>query len=71
MAWTPPNGVLNFVDVQAAIKTFQGGASTAPLIWADIGPETPNRIVNFNDVLWLILAFIGEPYPFSAPADCP
>ena len=31
----------------------------------------PNRIVNFNEVLWLILAFTGEPYPFRAPADCP
>ena len=71
MAWTPPNGVLNFADVQAAILTFQKSDSTAPLIWADIGPETPNRVVNFNEVFWLILAFIGEPYPFSAPADCP
>ncbi|MCH8242264.1 MAG: hypothetical protein IH897_06595, partial [Planctomycetes bacterium] len=71
IAWTPPNGVLNFADVQAAIKTFQGGASTAPLIWADIVPEKPNRIVNINEVLWLILAFRGEPYPFRAPADCP
>ena len=57
--------------MQAAIKTFQDGESTAPLIWADIEPETPNRVVNFNEVLWLVLAFTGEPYPFSAPADCP
>ena len=71
MAWTPPNGVLNFADVQAALLTFQDGESNAPLIWADIGPETPNRVINFNEVLWLLLAFVGEPYPFSAPADCP
>ena len=71
VAWTPPNGVQNFVDVQAAVKTFQDGESTAPLIWADVEPEIPNRIVNFTDVFLLVLAFRGEPYPFSAPVDCP
>ena len=71
IAWTPPNGVQNFVDVQAAIITFLDEQSTVPMIWADIGPETPNRIVNFNEVYWLLLAFLGEPYPFSGPADCP
>ena len=44
---------------------------TAPLIWADVEPETPNRVANFNDVQRLVLAFTGEPYPFRAPADCP
>ena len=71
LAWTPPNGVQNFADVQAAIKTFQGGQGTAPLTWADVEPETPNRVVNFNDVQKLVLAFIAAPYPFSDPANCP
>ena len=70
-AWTPPNGVQNFADVQAAIKTFQGAQGTAPLTWADIEPETPNRVVNFNDVQKLVLAFSAAPYPFSDPANCP
>jgi len=70
-AWEPPNGILNVGDVQAAILTFQAGASAAPLTWADVHPEVPNRIVNINDVYTLILAFKGEPYPFADPADCP
>ena len=60
----------NFADVQAAIKTYRNGDGTARLIWADVEPGTPNRIANFNKVLWPILAFIGEPYPFSTPVDC-
>jgi len=69
--WSPPNGVQNISDVQAAIVTFQAGASAAPLTWMDVEPEVPNRIVNINDVFALILAFKGEPYPFADPADCP
>ena len=71
LAWEPPNGVQNFGDVQAAIKTWQGSASAAPLTWADVEPEVINRVVNFNDVTQLILAFKGEPYPFADPANCP
>ena len=26
---------------------------------------------NFNDVLWIIQGFKGEPYPFADPALCP
>ncbi|MCH7994987.1 MAG: hypothetical protein IIB57_11170 [Planctomycetes bacterium] len=69
--WSPPNGVTNFGDVQAAIKTFQGGESAAPTIWVAIEPEEPNRIVNFNEVLQLVPAFTGQPYPFGDPANCP
>ena len=71
VAWTPPNGVQNISDVQAAILTFQIAENAAPLIWADVHPEIPNRVVNINDVFMLILAFQFEPYPYSAPADCP
>ena len=71
VSWSPPNGVQNIADVQAAIKTFQAAEGAAPLTWADVHPETPNRVANFNDVLLLVLAFTAQPYPFGAPADCP
>jgi len=71
VTWGPPNGVTNFGDVQAAIKTFQGGESATPTTWTDVEPEEPNRVVNFNDVLQLVFAFTGLPYPFGDPANCP
>ncbi|MCH8147467.1 MAG: hypothetical protein IH987_05655, partial [Planctomycetes bacterium] len=71
ISWSPPNGVQNIADALSAIRTFQGKASSAPLTWVDVHPETPNRVANFDDVLQLVLAFTAEPYPFSAPADCP
>ena len=41
---------------------------------ADVDPGDINAIVNFNDVLFVILAFQGEMYPFGpadADGDCP
>ena len=41
-----------------------------PLSWVDIHPEVPNNIVNFDDVFHFVLAFKGDPYPFSDPMSC-
>ena len=39
--------------------------------WADVEPQIPNRIVNFNDVFQIVLAFQGDEYPFANPDPCP
>lgn len=69
--WSGPNGVTNFQDVVAVLQTFSTVATAPPKTWADIHPETPNRIVNIDDVFNTILAFQGAQYPFSNPSDCP
>lgn len=71
MDWTPPNGVVNFDDVLAAMKAYQEVPPMPPLSWADIEAETPNRVCNYNDVLQVVLAFQGAPYPFGDPEFCP
>ena len=53
------------------VPPVQGAESIAPRTWLDVEPEEPNRIVNFNDVLQLVPAFTGQPYPFGDPANCP
>ena len=69
--WGPPQGTVNIDDAVAAIQGFQDVPSAPPLTWVDVEPEDINQVVNFNDVLLIILAFQGDPYPFSAPANCP
>ena len=72
VTWDPPNGVTNFDDVFAAIKSFEANVEPSPpFTWADVEPEVPNRLVNINDVLFIILAFQGAEYPFAAPTPCP
>ena len=76
MEWTPPQGVANITDAVVATNTFQGGQVVAPvpgstiahLSIADVEPGNINTVVNIADVLILIRAFQGAPYPFG-PAD--
>ncbi len=74
--WTAAQGVSNINDAVVAINTFQGGQVVAPIPGStiahlsvpDVEPGNINTVVNFADVLILINAFKGDPYPFG-PAD--
>jgi len=72
--WTAPQGTANIDDTVVAVRTFQGGQVVAPvgniahLSVPDVEPGNINTVVNFADVLLLVLAFKGEMYPFG-PAD--
>ena len=67
--WTAPQGVTNFNDVVALQVTFQGLLNAPGRPRADVAPQEPNRIVNVEDMLFVIFAFQGEPYPFGCPGD--
>ena len=67
--WTAPQGVTNFDDVNAAIKTWQEAAGAAVIPRTDVEPQEPNRVTNFNDVLFEVFAFQGDFYPFGCPGD--
>jgi len=70
--WSPPNGTVNIDDAFAAILGFaQSGGPIPPKGWADLEPEVPNQLININDIYVILLAFQGEPYPFSDPTPCP
>lgn len=82
--WTAPDGVASFKDVQAALLTLTGGAVVPPgpippgtvahLSWADVGGADTNSVVNIDDVLFLVMAFQGDQYPFgpaNADGNCP
>ncbi len=69
--WTPPNPVLNFSDVQAAVKTYQVDPEAPHWSWVDMDAEIPNAVINFTDIQLIVKGFQGRDYPFSAPVDCP
>lgn len=84
LAWTLPDGTVNFDDVGAVLaQVAPGPASTIPEItWVDLhgnasgAPNSqnfdpPNYTANFSDVGAVILAFQGRPYTYRDPADCP
>ena len=40
-------------------------------VWVDIDPEVPDMVLNFSDIQQIVNAFMGDPYPYSDPEDCP
>ena len=77
--WPPPDGFINFHDINAAVFTFSGlpevTATDVPNIDLHGGTnpseDPPNYLVNFNDIGLMVQAFSGYPYPYSDPGDCP
>ena len=67
--WEKANGVTNIDDGLAVIHTWKGKAGAPGLSRSDVHPQEPDRVVNFNDVLFVIFAFQGDPYPFGCPDD--
>ena len=69
--WTGPNGVVNMDDIMSAVQRFQQLEGAPHLTWVDVHDEVPNAVLNMTDIFYIILGFKGEPYPFSAPGECP
>ncbi|MBI4716446.1 MAG: S8 family serine peptidase [Planctomycetes bacterium] len=69
--WTPPNAVVNFVDVQAVLQRYQGRPTAPALVRVDVDGQMPNAVVNFADIQRAIQAFLGAGYPYDPPTPCP
>ncbi len=68
---SPPDGVVNFIDVNAVVACFQGSPIAPPMSACDLHPAVPNGLVNFLDVSSCVDAFKGKPYPFTPSGQCP
>ncbi len=68
-AWTPSNGIVDFIDITATVDGFRNLSTAPPLPWIDIHPCTPEGIIDFMDVTYTVDAFKGLPYP--CPVPCP
>ncbi len=72
---TPPDGVANFVDIQAVLLGFQAVQIT-PKVWLELEGtgdsfNVPDfSVINFSDVLRAVQGFQGLPYPFADPCTC-
>ena len=64
----------NIDDVLALVNAFQG-VENAPLTWLDVDPVVgngcPEGTITIGDVLVVVNAFTGQPYPGDGPVDCP
>jgi hypothetical protein len=69
--WEPPNGGVNILDATAALARFINLPDAPPLPACDLQPERPDGVVDIQDIMYIIDAFRGFPYPFDDPAPCP
>jgi hypothetical protein len=69
--WEPPNGGVNILDATAALARFVNLPDAPPLPACDLQPERPDGVVDIQDIMYIIDAFRGFPYPFDDPAPCP
>lgn len=75
-SWTAPQGIVNFSDISATVRSFQSDASAPHTRRVDLGGQTPNWIVNFSDIALVVAGFQEQTYPpatweYATPKDCP
>ena len=67
-----PDGSVDLVtDVTGVLNKFQNLTPSPSKARADVEPEVPDFEVNISDVIFVLNAFGGDPYPFSDPVPCP
>ena len=69
--WTAPDGTVNVTsDILAMLETFQSTPGFPRKVRIDVEPAIPNGVVNILDVVFVLDAFRGLPYPFQ-PGQAP
>ena len=78
--WTPPDGVVDVIDVMAILDKFQNLATAPPIEWVDlvgVGPTgigcDPDQLIDILDAMVAVDAFQGVSYGDSTrcPVPCP
>ena len=71
--WTGPDGSIDVTSDIVAVLDKLGsrpGSPTKPRV--DVEPATPDMLINISDVVQMLDAYRGLPYPFEpGPDPCP
>jgi len=71
--WTAPDGKIHVtIDATACLDKFKNKSDAPIKARCDVDPETPQQKVNIStDVMRILDAYRGQPYPFPMPTPCP
>lgn len=68
--WTAPDGRVDMTaDLLAVVDKFSNLAGAPTKARADLHPQTPDRIIDFLDLVQVVDAFRGFPFPFTRGAE--
>lgn len=71
-AWGRADGRADMIDITAALDRFRNAPLAPPLAWCDVAPAVPDGVVDITaDIVRIVDAFRGFPYPFAVPNACP
>jgi len=68
---SPPNGIVEIIDVVGVLDKFTGKPAAPVKARVDVEPAVPDRIIAIGDVVRVLDAFTGDPYPFAGLVGCP
>lgn len=69
-AWQPPNGLVNFDDLQAQFQAFEMRSTAPPQNWMELDQTVPDACI-CSDYHWVVIAFEdGRDYIFSSSCEC-
>jgi len=68
-SWTPPNGVVDFLDVTARVDAFRHLPTAPDMRLVDMWPAMPDDNVDFVDIAFGVDAFRHFPDPYGV--ECP
>ena len=68
---TGPDGKADFLDIAAIVDKFKGAVGAPLKARADLGPNIPDRVIDFVDIQHAVAAFRSSGYPFGGPTACP
>ena len=68
---TGPDGNADFIDIAAMVDKFKDVDGAPSKTRADLGPDIPDKLVDFLDVSMAVDAFLNYGYPFAGPTACP
>jgi hypothetical protein len=67
---TPPDGVVDFIDISSLVDKFRNLPNAPIKARADLAGDLPDLVIDFVDISYAVDAFRGEAYPFSGPGPC-
>jgi hypothetical protein len=68
---TGPDGKVDFLDIAAMVDKFKDVVGAPMKARTDLGPDTPDRVIDFTDIQYAVSAFRSDGYPFGGPTACP
>ncbi len=66
--WSPPNNILNAVDITAVVLALRLQPNAPELTWVDLHGVSPNGLINAADILLVVNAFQLAVYPYTDAA---